>query len=238
MDLQNPFPALQSSKRYKKTPFVCSYRNYLIDQYDDLVVQHPDDYTGNIYKQVLPPSATRSNYSAAADYTHLDTVCNRTRWSLQSNLLQYGINHGYQNMIESAENSTAFSYHLHQSSFQFSNGTDTIGKFPWAVLTKVDLPYWGAEVGNFIYLPGAFLRGVHAGVEQFARTGNAHSANLVFEQAFDSYMGNRYDLGARLINQTIETTNSPHGHIALPWYGKVLRFGLDIGSELTDGWYD
>ena len=45
-------------------------------------------------------------------------------------------------------------------------------------------------------------------------------------------------VGGRLINWTIETTNSPHGYTAPPWYGVGLRAVLDALSFVTYPLYD
>lgn len=51
-------------------------------------------------------------------------------------------------------------------------------------------------------------------------------------------MTQRHTLGGRMINAAIETTNSPHGRPAMPWWGIGLRFILDASSVVTARLYD
>jgi len=233
------FAELQRSMLYERDPDMSSQRNYLIDQYEALVRQAPEDYTGNIYSEVLPPSTTQANYSAAAGHTARDPINNRTRWALQNSLLQYGIVHGYDQMVERAETSTEFSYQIHLAAFQFANGAETIGRMPWALLTHINVPAMGEALGEVIFYPRAFAAGLEAGLTQLAMNPyNQAGANAAFNRAFNLEMSRKYDLGGEIINWTIETTNSPHGPEALPWYGRVLRGGLDVLSWMTYPLYD
>jgi hypothetical protein len=182
------FAELQRSMQYGRDPNMSSQRNYLIDQYEALVRQVPEDYTGNIYSQVLPPSTTQPNYSAAAGHTARDPINNRTRWAL---------------------------------------------------LTHINVPAMGEALGEVIFYPGAFAAGLEAGLTQLAMNpDNQAGANAAFNRAFNREMSRKYDLGGEIINWTIETTNSPHGPGALPWYGRVLREGLDVLSWMTYPLYD
>lgn len=177
---------LQQSVEYVRDRDVSSERNRLIDLYEGVVTIAPEDYVGSVYADVLPPSATEANYSAAARNTAHESVSNRTRWSLQSSLVQYGITYGKEELSKRAETSTEFSYQIHKEAFRFANDTNTIGRFPWALLTRVDVP---------------------------------------------KILGN--ERGGKVINWTIETTNSPHGFESLPWYGKALRVILEVPSIAT-----
>lgn len=233
------FQELQRSTSYERDPNVSSMRNFLIDQYEQLVQHNPEDYTGNIYSQVLPSSTTEANYNAAAGYTARDPVNNRTRWALQSNLLQYGIEHGYEELAARAEGSTEFSYQIHVAAFDFANGVPAIGRLPWALLTHVNVPALGETIGDVIYMPQAMAAGIEAGLNQLALDPlNSEAANAAFNSAYAAVISQKYDVGGELINWTIETTNSPHGESALPWYGKVLRNGLDVISFMTYPLYD
>jgi hypothetical protein len=233
------FAELQRSTQYERDPNVSSTRNFMIDQYEQLAQQTPEDYTGNIYSQVLPPSTTEANYTAAAGHTARDPINNRTRWALQSNLLQYGIEHGNEELTERAEGSTEFSYQIHVAAFQFANGVQTISRLPWALLTHVNVPALGEAIGEVMYMPVAFAAGIEAGFNQLALDPMSNErANAAFNSAYNRVLSQRFDLGGEIINWTIETTNSPHGDSSQPCYGNVLRDGLDVLSFITYPLYD
>jgi hypothetical protein len=103
--------------------------------------KEPQDYTEDLYPQILAPSATRSNYSAAARYTDkTHPANNRTRWALQHQLLSYELTYGgAAGPDERAATSTEFSYQIHEFAFQFANDVPTIGRLPWTILTHVDV---------------------------------------------------------------------------------------------------
>jgi RHS repeat-associated protein len=233
------FTELQRSFPYKRDPNVSSIRNYLIDKYASLAAQQPEAYTGNIYPDVLPPSTTTANYSAAASSTANDPVNNRTRWALQFSLLQYGLEYGYNELTRRAQFSTEFSYQIHKQAFGFANGVPTIGRLPWALLTHVNVPRVGEHLGDFLYFPEAFGAGMLAGFGQWALDPiNPESANTAFDRVFNLTMSKKYNLGGIIINGTIETTNSPRGVGALPWYGRRMRSILDDISVVTHPLYD
>ena len=227
---------LMMSVQHQRDEGVSSMRNHLIDLYEALARQAPEAYTGNLYNQVLPGSTTQSNYTAAAGYTARDPVNNRTRWALQHTLLLYALRHGHGTAVSRAENSTEFSYQIHRVSFAFANDVATIRHFPWMLLTVVDVPAVGDYLGAVYYQPDAFL----AGLDAVARTGvtDPRAATRAFVAAYSRTLDRRHHVGGEIINWTIETTNSPHGPSAMPWYGVGLRAVLDEFSRMTQFFYD
>jgi hypothetical protein len=233
------FRSVQQSTAYERDPDVSSMRNHIIDLYERVASVTPETYVGSIYSQALPPSTTESNYTAAATSTARDPVNNRTRWALQAALTQYALVHGYDEMVARAQSSTEFSYRIHESAFQFANDQPTIGRLPWALLTMVDVPALGESVGGIVHAPEAFLAGLEAGLTSLALDPlDSARANAAFDRAWAVVMRQRHDLGGRLINWTIETTNSPYGGPGMPWYGRGMRAVLDAASWATWFAYD
>jgi RHS repeat-associated protein len=238
-DDETRFKSLLKSQLHLRDQDVSSARNFLIDKYEDLARQSPEGYPNSIYAEVLPPSATASNYHAAATHTARDSINNRTRWALQSLLLQYGIEYGYTEMATRAEHSTEFSYQIHKQAFQFSNDVATIGRFPWALLTHVDIPRVGENIGDVLYFPEAFWAGTVAGFNQLALNPLAtDSADAAYDAAYSRTIAQKYSLGGRIINWTIEETNSPHGYSSLTWHGKIFRAWLDLESHAAYPFFD
>ena len=227
------FQGLQASTLYTRDPDPQSERNRLIEEYESLLGYRPETYTGNIYPKALLSSATLSNYSAAAECTAQDPTNNRARWALQTQLLQYGIKYGSGELNMRAASSAEFSYQIHESAFQFANDVSTIGHFPWLLLTGVDVPAYGRIVGDWLYKPGAIFSGTGAGLSELAYTHSYERANKAFSTVYSQELSKKDNLGCRVINWTIETTNSPHGVDALPWYGRLLRSALDEVSVLS-----
>jgi len=234
------FQGLLRSQVFERDADQSSMRNYLIGAYESIASASPVGYTGNIYSNVLPPSATEANYSAAAAFTAQDPVNNTVRWTLQQSLLQYGIEFGYQDLAERAASSTEFSYQIHESAFSFANNVSTIGRLPWTLLTAIDVPALGMDVGPYIYGPSAFVGGLEAGFQQFALNPTSPDmANAAFARAYAAALQQQSQtLGGRMINWTIENTNSPHGVWSLPWYGIGLRWTLNAISFVTYPFYD
>ena len=233
------FSELQECVAYERDPDPNSERNRLIDLYENLEAQDPEQYTGNLYPKVLPPSATRSNFTAAAGHTARDPINNRTRWALQHAMLQYALRHGQDEMADRATDSTEWAYQIHRSAFGFANDTETIGRLPWALLTHVDVPWVGEQIGSVIYQPEAYAAAMDAGFTQLAMNPLAPSdANAAFDRAHAQVMQKKHDLGGEIINWTIETTNSPHGFWSLPVHGMALRGLLDLASWVTTPIYD
>jgi hypothetical protein len=144
------FQALQASQLYRRIPGD-NQRNFLIDLYENLHAHSPEAYIGNIYLQVLDPSATASNYSLAAQYTAHDPINNRVRWALQSNLLQYGIEHGRVELNQRIRLSPEFSYQTHEFAFQFSNNVPTIGRCAWEMIKIYDVSQlFGEKAGGWL----------------------------------------------------------------------------------------
>ena len=230
---------LMMSVQHERDPGVSSMRNHLIDLYEQVASQVPESYVGNLYSAVLPTSTTETNYTAAAGYTARDPVNNRVRWALQHTILLYALRHGHADMVSRAESSTEFSYQIHRASFSFANDVSTIRHLPWWLLTVIDVPALGERMGSVIYMPEAFIAGLEAGMTRIAQdpTDNA-GAEAAFQSAYERALGQRHALGGRLINWTIETTNSPHGYTAPPWYGVGLRAVLDALSFVTWPAYD
>lgn len=229
--------SLQQSGLYERDPLVSSMRNHIIDLYERIAMAPPETYVGNVYDQVLPPSATQANYTAAAGHTARDPVNNRTRWALQSALLQYALVHGYDEMVSRAQGSTEFSYQIHEASFQFAGGNPTIGRLPWALLTAVDVPALGEQIGSVVYGPEAFVTGLAAGLEALAMDPlNTSGADAAFQRGYAQAMAQRHTLGGRLINATIENLNAPGGNLA--WWQLGLRYAIDATSWVTTPAYD
>jgi hypothetical protein len=230
---------LMMSVQHERDPGVSSMRNYLIDLYEQVARQAPESYVGNLYSAVLPASATQANYTAAARHTAREPVNNRVRWALQHTMLLYALRHGHGDMVSRAQDSTEFSYQIHRAAFSFANDVSTIRHLPWTLLTVIDVPALGERMGSVLYQPEAFIAGLEAGMTRIAMnpqdTGGAEAA---FQSAYQRTMSQRFDLGGRLINWTIETTNSPHGYTAPPWYGVGLRAVLDAVSFVTYPLYD
>lgn len=234
---QDRFSALQQSGLYERDPDVSSMRNYLIDLYEQLAAVPPETYIGNTYPDVLPPSATRSNYSAAAKHTAQTQTNNRTRWALQGALVQYALTHGYAEMVKRAQDSTEFSYQIHEAAFQFAADQPTIGRLPWMLLTKIDVPALGEEIGSVIYGPEAFLEGCIAGMEALgADPMNTGRANAAFHFAYSASMRQKYTVGGRIINASIESLNSPDADMA--WWQWGVRHALDAASWASAWAYD
>ncbi len=232
------FQSMQATTLYDRDPNVCNPRNFLIDEYEKVLLYSPKAYVGNIYPRVLQSSATLSNYSAAAECTAHDSINNRARWALQTQLLQYGINFGYSELNLRAANSAEFSYQIHESAFQFSNNVSTIRHFPWWLLTQYDVPEYGRIIGEWVYRPTSIFSGLGAGLSELARTQSYENANAAFTTVYNQEMNRKDSLGCRTINWTIETTNSPHGIDALPWYGRYfLRPLIDGASFVTSPLY-
>lgn len=233
------FQSMQATTLYDRDPNVCNPRNFLIDEYEKVLLYSPETYVGNIYPRVLQPSATLSNYSAAAECTARDPINNRTRWALQTQLLQYGINFGYSELnLRTANNSAEFSYQIHESAFQFANNVSTIGRLPWWLLSQYDVPEYGRIIGEWMYRPTSIFSGLGAGLSEFARTQSYENANTAFTTVYNQEMNRKDSPGCRTINWTIETTNSPHGIDALPWYGRYfLRPLIDGASFVTSPLY-
>jgi hypothetical protein len=241
------FALLNQSRQFARDPDVSSIRNHLIDLYERVARTPPELYVGNIYGEALPPSdevvfpasATAANYGAAAQATAIDPVNNRTRWALQAALASYALTYGYDEMVRRAQSSTEFSHQIHRAAFAFANDTVTIGRLPWAILTKVNVPALGQVIGRYAYAPEAFLAGLTAGMEQIAADPtNTSGANAAFDRAWELTMVQRFTLGGRIINSTIESTNSPHGPAAMPWWGVGLRWLIDAASWATAGAYE
>jgi hypothetical protein len=213
----------------------------VIDIYEEIASSVPDEYVGNVYADVLPPSITQKNYTAAAGFTAHDPVSNRTRWVLQNTLTQYALEHGLSETAKRAEESTEFSYKIHEASFDFADDSATIGRLPWWLLTKIDVPKLGESIGDLVYAPPAFAAGLDAAKRSFLFIpADPIAANRAFEVAYKAELSKRgkYELGGKLINWTIETTNSPGGWGALPWYGVPLRAALDALSIISYPLYD
>lgn len=100
-------------------------REALIELYHWLMSQSQDSYVGDIYPALLPASAVRSNYSAAARYTARTPVDNRVRWTLQTTMVQYALQHGYGELTTKAMN-PMFSHQIHDVAFQYANNVPTI----------------------------------------------------------------------------------------------------------------
>lgn len=110
----------------------------------------------------------------------------------------------------------------------------TIGHLPWWLLIKVDVPASGRILGEWWYKPTSIFSGVGAGLSELARTQNYESANRAFTTVYDEEISREDNVGCRVINLSIETTNSPHGIDALPWYGRYLfRPFLNGASFIT-----
>lgn len=230
---------LMMSVQHERDPGVSSMRNHLIDLYEQVASQAPESYVGNLYSAVLPSSTTQSNYTAAAGYTARDPVNNRVRWALQHTLLLYALRHGHADMVSRAESSTEFSYQIHRASFSFANDVSTIRHLPWMLLTQIDVPALGERMGSVVFAPGAFIAGLEAGFSRIAvDPTNSAGAEAAFQSAYQRELSRRHDLGGEIINWTIETTNSPHGYLAPPWYGVGLRTVLDALSFVTYPLYD
>ncbi len=144
------FQALQASQLYRRIPGD-NQRNFFIDLYENLHAHSPEAYTGNLYLQVLDPSVTASNYSIAAQYTARDPINNRVRWALQSNLLQYGIEHGRVELNQRISLSPEFSYQTHEFAFQFANNVPTIGRCAWEMIKIFDVSrLLGEKAGGWL----------------------------------------------------------------------------------------
>jgi hypothetical protein len=94
-------------------------------------------------------------------------------------------------------------------------------------LSIVDAPSLGRSISEWVYTPGAIYAGMYAGFDSFVRTYDVNGANQSFSSVYNQEMSKKDSLGGRIINWTIETTNSPHGFDSLPWYGKPLRAYID-----------
>jgi len=233
--------ALQQSRLYTRDPGVSSMRNHLIDLYEgNIASSPPEGYVGNLYPQVLPrvpdevlpSSATLPNYSAAATSTGHDVVNNRARWALQGTTLQYALVYGHDEMVRRAQYSTEFSYQIHDVSFLFAGGQPTIGRLPWALLTKVNVPALGERIGSVLYMPEAFLAGLSAGLTTLGTYQvDGTSADSAFDRAYSQAMDQRHTLGARLINASIENLNPPGG--GLNWWQKAARTYIDAYSWMA-----
>lgn len=219
------FALLQSSTKYEYN-LDDLQRVILIDEYERLMGENPRTYVGNIYPIILQPSTTRLNFSGAAEHTAHDPINKTTRWALQMQTLDYGIRYGYDELNARAT-SGIFGYHLHESAFQLANKVSTIGCVPWMALSIVDAPSLGRSISEWVYTPGAIYAGMYAGFDSFVRTYDVNGANQSFSSVYNQEMSKKDSLGGRIINWTIETTNSPHGFGSLPWYGKPLRAYLD-----------
>jgi hypothetical protein len=230
---------LMMSVQHERDPDMSSMRNHLIDLYEQVATQAPESYVGNLYSAVLPASTTQSNYTAAAGYTARDPVNNRVRWALQHTLLLYALRHAHAEMVSRAEGSTEFSYQIHRASFSFANDVSTIRHLPWMLLTRIDVPALGQSMGSVLYSPEAFIAGLEAGFTRIAMDPmDSAGAEAAFQGAYARTMAQSNTLGGRLINWTIETTNSPHGYFAPPWYGVTLRTVLDALSFVSYPLYD
>ena len=230
---------LMMSVQHERDPDVSSMRNHLIDLYEQVASQVPERYVGNLYSAVLPASTTEANYTAAAGYTAHDPVNNRVRWALQHTILLYALRHGHADMVSRAESSTEFSYQIHRASFSFANDVSTIRHLPWWLLTQIDVPALGRSMGSVIYMPEAFIAGLEAGMTRIAMDPmDSAGAEAAFQSAYRRTLAQSDTLGGRLINWTIETTNSPQGYAAPPWYGVALRTVLDALSFVTYPLYD
>jgi RHS repeat-associated protein len=205
----------------------------LINLYYELLELDPDEYQGNIYRRILPDSPTSSNYSAAATFTGNDPINNRTRWALQILTLQYAIHFGLDELIDKAENSTDFSYQIHQTAFQFANEVDTIEWIPWLILRKVDVP----RAAEILFIPKGLVLGSLSAFESIAYNPYCiQCANSEFQETYQNYISSGgQSFGGHVINWTIETTNSPHGFDSLPWHGKTLRWVIDFSSNVGTG---
>jgi hypothetical protein len=230
---------LMMSVQFERDPGVSSMRNHLIDLYEQVATQVPESYVGNLYSAILPASTTQANYTAAAGYTARDPVNNRVRWALQHTILLYALRHGHADTVRRAESSTEFSYQIHRVAFSFANDVSTIRHLPWMLLTVVDVPALGRGMGSVMYQPEAFLAGLEAGMTRIAcDPTDTAGAEAAFQRAYMHTMHQSETLGGRLINWTIETTNSPQGYTAPPWYGVGLRAVLDALSFVTYPLYD
>ena len=90
-----------------------------------------------------------------------------------------------------------------------------------------------------MYAPEAFIAGLEAGMTRIAMDPtDSAGAEAAFQSAYQRTLAQSDTLGGRLINWTIETTNSPQGYTAPPWYGVGLRAVLDALSFVTYPLYD
>lgn len=107
-----------------------------------LEAAEPDDYTGNAYRDLmsrnlLPKDGTWGLVRGVADCTPHDKISNRTRWALQMLFVRYWQKFGTPTLNDS------FLYVWHDTAFQFSGKSRTIGKAAWTLMRKT--PEWVGE---------------------------------------------------------------------------------------------
>jgi hypothetical protein len=243
---------LQASMVFQRDELQSSVRNHLIDLYENLNLQSPEKYKGNLYPQILAPSNTRSNYGAAAEYTADTPVNNTVRWGLQQTAIAYGLSFGEGELSARAASSTDFNFQLHQVVFQGANNVDTIGRLPWAMLTWVDVPATaemltlplhtalGAVQGTIVGTEAA----LQAGFEALATTTSPEASNaaaarafsVAYSQAMESQRVQASQWGGWFINQTIEEVNPPSGQFSS--HGRVMRGYIDLYSWVLTPFFD
>jgi RHS repeat-associated protein len=101
--------------------------------------------TTPIYKDLLPTGSVRSNYIAAAQNTGNTATENKTRWTLQSLLVNAALKDESILAKGGLMSTHAGSKAIHEVAFQLGGGRNTIGTLPWRVLSALDVPKWLGE---------------------------------------------------------------------------------------------
>lgn len=133
-ELTVSFRNLLQTKSFQPEEGECSFRNHLIEKYQDLVNLNPKEYKGNIYDLIPLDETSKSNIESAVKNTPDDEISNSVRWTLQVLILGYVIEKSGQ----MGEMDTNLMYEWHDVAFFSSSGNHTIGKLAWWAMSNIN----------------------------------------------------------------------------------------------------